>query len=87
MEFGAFFKELRCIRKWTQEQMAEHIHMNQSDISKFETNEKLPDLVTFFRIIDATKAHEMAALLLFGVDVSTIIQNMASLMGGFITWI
>ncbi|MCM3110644.1 helix-turn-helix domain-containing protein [Lederbergia lenta] len=87
MELGAFFKELRCKNKWTQEKMAEEIHVNQSDISKFETNEKLPDLEAFFRIIDATKAHELAALVLFGVDVSTIIQSMAQLVGGLIIWI
>lgn len=86
MEFGGVFKALRQKRGLTQEEFAEELNVNQSDISKFENDDKLPDLHLFRQMILASNAPEVAVAFMFGMDGVGIIQNVLQMMGGFILW-
>ncbi len=43
-KIGAFLKELRCGKKMTQEQLAEHLGVSNRTVSRWETGFNMPDL-------------------------------------------
>lgn len=87
MEFGGVFRALRQRKGWNQEEMADKLHINQSDVSRFENDKALPDLMLFQQIVQVTQAPEILVAFLMGMDGITILQQLSTLLGGFILWL
>ncbi len=84
VEFGGVFRALRQRAGLSQEEMAEKLFVNQSDVSKFENDHKTPDLPTFLRIAQVTNAPEVVVAFLYGMDGITILQSLSTLLTGYI---
>lgn len=87
MEYGGVFRALRQKKGWNQEEMADKLHINQSDVSRFENDKALPDLPLFQQIIQVTQAPEVLVAFMLGMDGITIMQNLSQFIGGMIIWI
>ncbi|BFH16791.1 helix-turn-helix domain-containing protein [Paenibacillus melissococcoides] len=75
MKFGVIIKALRTRKGWSQEELAEKVHMSRSAISKLENDQQTLDVPTLMRMIQATNAPEVAVSILYGMDGITILQN------------
>ncbi|HHY74073.1 MAG TPA: helix-turn-helix transcriptional regulator [Bacillus bacterium] len=87
MQLGQIFKKSRKLSGLSQEALAEIMFMPRSTISKVENDKmelKISDAIRWFQ---ATQAPEVLAAVLCGVDVTTVIQTLTTLLGGFISYI
>lgn len=87
MQLGQIFKKSRKLSGLSQEALAELMFMPRSTISKVENDKmelKISDAIRWFQ---ATQAPEMLAAILCGVDVTTVVQTLTTLLGGFISYI
>ncbi|NOJ73158.1 helix-turn-helix domain-containing protein [Paenibacillus alvei] len=75
MKFGVIIKALRTRKGWSQEELADKVHMSRSAISKLENDQQILDVPTLMRMIQATNAPEVAVSILYGMDGITILQN------------
>ncbi|MCM3292366.1 helix-turn-helix domain-containing protein [Paenibacillus sp. MER 180] len=75
MKFGVIIKALRTRKGWSQEELADKVHMSRSAISKLENDQQTLDVPTLMRMIQATNAPEVAVSILYGMDGITILQN------------
>ncbi|RJG26667.1 helix-turn-helix domain-containing protein [Paenibacillus thiaminolyticus] len=76
MKFGVIIKALRTRKGWSQEELAEKVHMSRSAISKLENDQQTLDVPTLMRMVQATNAPEVAVSILYGMDGITILQNL-----------
>jgi transcriptional regulator with XRE-family HTH domain len=81
LELGAILRAVRVRAGLSQEELAERLNYNQSDISKFETGHKEPPASVFLRWFRETNAHEVAVAYLCGLDGITIMQSILSMFG------
>lgn len=79
---GALLRAARERSGKTQEELAFELHTTQSTISKIETGRVIPDILTFTRWLDVTKAHEIAIAYLYGFDGFTILQHIQQILSG-----
>lgn len=79
---GVIVKALRTRKGWSQEELAEKVHMSRSAISKLETDQQTLDVPTLVRLIQVTNAPEVAVAILCGMDGISIMQNLMNLIGG-----
>ncbi|OAK72660.1 helix-turn-helix domain-containing protein [Lederbergia galactosidilytica] len=82
MNLGVALRKTRKHAGFSQEEMAEEMHLPRSTISKLENNKlflKADDLIKWCNV---TQAQEMAIALIYGIDVPTVVQNLATLVGG-----
>ncbi|MGG3800635.1 helix-turn-helix domain-containing protein [Metabacillus fastidiosus] len=84
MRFGSILKKTRLKAGYSQEQLAEMLHMSRSCISKLENDKKTLDGATMIRWFQNTQAHDVLVALIYQVDVATLVQNATTLIGGFI---
>lgn len=87
MKFGGILRACRERAGLTQEELAEKLYINQSDVSKYETDRKEPTISLFQAWIINTQATEVAVAYLLGVDGVNILQQLLPLIGGFISWL
>lgn len=87
MRFGGILKAARQRAGLSQEELAHRLNINQSDVSKFENDRKVPDVLTFIQWIQQTSAQEVMVAFLYGMDGMSMIQNLLPMIGGFISWI
>lgn len=87
MRFGGILKAARQRAGLSQEELAYRLNINQSDVSKFENDRKVPDVLTFIQWIQQTSAQELMVAFLYGMDGMSMIQNLLPMIGGFISWI
>lgn len=87
MRFGGILKAARQRAGFSQEELAHRLNINQSDVSKFENDRKVPDVLTFIQWIQQTSAQEVMVAFLYGMDGMSMIQNLLPMIGGFISWI
>ncbi|MFF2341108.1 helix-turn-helix domain-containing protein [Bacillus mycoides] len=52
MEFGSKLKELRKKNNYSQQQIAEILHVTAQAVSKWENNKSVPDITTLVQISD-----------------------------------
>lgn len=77
----------------SQEELAERLYISQSEVSRIESNKKVPDAITFLRWFQTTELPHASAALISGVDPAMLadfinqIQNFAPFMTGFINLI
>lgn len=79
---GVIVKALRTRKGWSQEELAEKVHMSRSAISKLETDQQTLDVPTLVRLIQVTNAPEVAVAILCGMDGISIMQHLMTLIGG-----
>lgn len=82
MKIGAVLQAVRVRAGLTQEDLADKLHLSQSDISKIEKDRKFPQLDTLLKWIETTNAKEVLVAYLCGIDGITIMQNILQMFGG-----
>lgn len=79
MGFGEFLKGCRKNSKKTQSELAMELGLNQSDVSKIETDSRIPDADIFRDWTIATQSADLAVAFLYGaellINVSDVITN------------
>lgn len=80
-DLGAILKAVRLRAGLSQEELADRLHYNQSDISKFETGAKEPTATIFLKWFRETNAHEVAVAYLCGLDGLQIMQTILGWTG------
>lgn len=86
MRFGAILKACRIRAGLSQEELADRLYINQSDISKYETDRKEPTMSTFQAWMTNTQTPEVAVAFMYGMDGIALIQQLMPLIGGLILW-
>lgn len=81
LKFGVIVKALRTRKGWSQEQLADSVHMSRSAISKLENDQQTLDVPTLMRLIQVTNAPEVAVSILCGMDGITILQHILTTIG------
>ena len=76
MKVGAILRACRERFGLSQEELADRLYINQSDVSKFENGTKEPPITLFQNWINQTQAQEVAVAYLIGIDGITILQNL-----------
>lgn len=84
MKFGAILKACRTRAGFSQEELADRLFINQSDISKYESDRKEPTMSIFQAWMANTQTPEVAVAFLYGMDGISIIQSLLQLVGGLI---
>lgn len=80
MKFGAILKACRDRAGLSQEELAYQLHINQSDVSKFENGTKEPPISIFQAWINNTQAQEVMVAYLCGLDGIGILQNLIDVL-------
>lgn len=81
MSIGAFLRKCRKKAKLSQEDLAELLNRNQSDISKAENDSKGIDIITFRDWTRLTNHVEAGIAFLYGIDTASIIQQVMQVTG------
>lgn len=75
MRVGAILKACRTRAGFNQEELAHRLHINQSDVSKYENDAKEPTISILQAWLSNTQAHEVLVAFLCGMDGLNIMQN------------
>ncbi|MEK3822123.1 helix-turn-helix transcriptional regulator [Cytobacillus sp. FSL W8-0315] len=86
MKFGAILKACRTRAGFSQEELAEKLFINQSDISKYESDRKEPTMSLFQAWMTNTQSPEVAVAFMYGLDGINLIQQLMPIIGGWIVW-
>ncbi|UQX52311.1 helix-turn-helix domain-containing protein [Cytobacillus firmus] len=86
MKFGAILKACRTRAGFSQEELAEKLFINQSDISKYESDRKEPTMSLFQAWMTNTQSPEVAVAFMYGLDGINLIQQLMPIIGGWIAW-
>lgn len=86
MKFGQILRACREKRGYTQEYMAYKLNRSQSDVSKYENENKTIDMPTFMQWIQITNTPEIAVAMLYGMDGIQIINQLLPIIGGLAIW-
>lgn len=81
-KFGAMLKACRIRAGISQEELASRLYINQSDVSKYETDRKEPTMSIFQAWITNTQTPEVAVAFMYGMDGLNILQQFLPLIGG-----
>ncbi|WP_077623806.1 helix-turn-helix domain-containing protein [Sediminibacillus massiliensis] len=76
MKVGAILRAARQRRGFSQEELAHMLHINQSDISKYENDTKEPSISLFQQWTTNTQAQEVFVAYLCGLDGIGMMQNL-----------
>lgn len=86
MRVGAILKACRTRAGLTQEELAFRLHINQSDISKYENDRVEPTLSILRAWTNNTQSQEVMVAFICGVDGISIMQTIMDVIGGVILW-
>lgn len=75
MKFGSILKACRDRAGLNQEELAYRLHINQSDVSKYETGAKEPTISIFKEWATATQAQEVMIAFILGIDGVGMMQQ------------
>ncbi len=81
MKFGAILKACRTRAGFSQEELAHKLHINQSDVSKYENDTKEPSMSIFQAWARNTQTQEVMVAFISGMDGLTILQNFTQIIG------
>lgn len=81
MTAGSLLRLCRKKAKLSQEKLASILHINQSDVSKLEKNQKSIDILLFRDWTRATNQVEAGIAFLYGVDPAAIMQTILQVTG------
>lgn len=81
MDYGAILKACRDRARLSQEELAHLLHINQSDVSKYENGTKEPSISIFQAWTQNTQAQEVMVAFFCGVDGISMMQNILNVAG------
>lgn len=91
MRFGSILKACRNRAGFNQEELAHRLHVNQSDISKYENDAKEPTISMLRAWTSNTQTQEVMVAFICGMDGLEIMQKiidagmtMQTILGGLI---
>ncbi|MFC4389112.1 multiprotein-bridging factor 1 family protein [Gracilibacillus marinus] len=88
MKYGAILRACRTRAGYSQEELAHRLHINQSDISKYENDTKEPTMSLFQQWACNTQAQEVVVAFCCGVDGLSIMQQLTDIVNfGIITFL
>ncbi|MGM8212600.1 helix-turn-helix domain-containing protein [Virgibacillus sp. W0430] len=76
MKYGAILKACRDREGISQEELADKLYINQSDVSKYENGTKEPSISMVQAWVTNTHSQEVMVAFLCGVDGLSILQNL-----------
>ena|SRR5690554_400692 len=76
VKVGSILKACRERSGISQAELADKLFINQSDVSKIETDVKEPPVSLFQSWINQTQAQEVMVAYILGIDGITILQNL-----------
>lgn len=86
VKLGALLKACRQKANISQQDMAFNMNRSQSCISKFESDDKIPDAYTLMQWGQITNCPEVIVAFLYGMDGISIIQQLLPIIGGLVIW-
>lgn len=84
MTYGTILKACRERIGINQEEMAHRLHINQSDVSKYENNVKEPSISMFQKWAMLTNSQDVLVAFICGVDGLSILQTIMQTVIGCI---
>ena len=81
MKYGVIVKALRVRKGWSQEELAEKLHMSRSAISKLENDQQTLDVPTLVRLVQVTGEPAVAVSIMFGMEGIQIMQQVMQILG------
>lgn len=78
---GAVLRLVRQRRGMSQEELAEELVIDRSVVSRIESGKQHPAFETVLKWTDATNAKEVLVAFFCGVDGTSVMNNILSLMG------
>lgn len=87
MKYGTILKACRERAGFNQEELADILHINQSDVSKYENDVKEPSMSMFRDWTMNTQTTEVLVAFICGMDGLAILPTIMSLVGGIINFI
>ncbi len=84
LQFGAVLKKMRKGAGFSQEDMAERLHMSRSNVSRLESNKlelKAADLINWCK---QTQAHDLLIAFIYNTDAVSAVQQLSQLITGTI---
>lgn len=86
MSLGAFLKKCRRKAGMSQIDLAFELNINQSDVSKIETDSKEPPTSIFKDWTIATQSMELGVAFLYGTELLTVIPDILNTVTLFINF-
>ncbi|WP_234898345.1 helix-turn-helix domain-containing protein [Bacillus altitudinis] len=83
MKLGVVLRKARVQAGISQEKLAEMLSRSRSCISKIENDQKVLDVPTYVRWMEATNAKEAMIATLCGIDPLTVTQQITAIMALF----
>ncbi|WP_158738658.1 helix-turn-helix domain-containing protein [Alteribacillus sp. YIM 98480] len=87
MDFGAILRACRSRAGLTQEELAHRLHINQSDVSKYEKDLKEPSMNLCQAWVQNTQSPEVMVAFIYGVEGLNMINQIMSTVGSTISMI
>lgn len=84
MNYGAILKACRNRARLSQEELADKLFINQSDVSKYENGTKEPSISMVQAWTNNTQAAEVLVAFLCGMDGLTIMQTILDTAAGVV---
>lgn len=84
MRVGAILKACRTRAGFSQEELADKLYINQSDVSKYENDTKEPNISMLRAWTNNTQAAEVMVAFIMGMDGLNIMQNILEVTSGLI---
>jgi len=81
MLYGSILRACRERKGWNQEEMAHQLHINQSDVSKYENNVKEPPMSLFQKWAIATGSQDVLVAFIAGMEGVSILANILATVG------
>ena len=76
--YGKVFKAARKRANLKQEELAFKLHINQSDVSKIENDQKEMPISLAVKWAQLTQSQEIIALMIVGADVSQVLTELVN---------
>ncbi|MEK5338169.1 helix-turn-helix transcriptional regulator [Bacillus sp. FSL M8-0166] len=83
MKLGVVLRKARLQAGISQEKLAEMLSRSRSCISKIENDQKMLDVPTYVRWMEATNAKEAMIATLCGIDPLAVTQQITAIMALF----
>ena len=88
MRVGAILKACRTRAGLSQEELAYQLHINQSDVSKYENDTKEPSISMFRQWATQTQTQEVLIAFILGIDgigmMQQVMEMISTLTVGFV---
>jgi transcriptional regulator with XRE-family HTH domain len=81
LEFGAVLRRMRKGAGFSQEQLAEKLHISRSNISKLETDKLKLSAEDLIRWCKTTQAQDVLMAFITGADPLSVMDGAAQLIG------